>query len=379
MIVAAAIVAAAVVAVALRAPLARARAPRLPAAAHASGVTALLPVRDEERNLEGCLAALLPQPGVERVLVLDDSSRDRTAALAAAAAARDARVAVRAVPEPPAGASGKLHALAHGARAAATEWILCLDADARPGEAAVARALAAARAHRLDAVSLAARQRVGSLGEALVTPLVFGLLDLRLGDWRRAARGEGPPVANGQFFLLRRAALERAGGFDAVAGEPLDDVALARRLAAHGFRVGFWRGRDALTVRMYEGLRGSFLGWRRNLALILGDRRGAVAAAIAIALAPALAAAAALAAGAPRAALLAWAGGAFASAALRAGTGSSALFALLYPLDGLAFSACLAAAARDRARGRLVPWRGRALAPPAGGAATQSRADSGAA
>jgi hypothetical protein len=379
LIVAAALVAAAVLAVALRAPFSRALAPRLPAATGAAGVTVLLPVRDEERHVEACLAAVLAQPGVERVLVLDDGSRDRTAARADAIAARDARVTVLAVPDPPAGQSGKTHALAHGAREAATEWILCLDADARLGEAAVARALAAADAHALDAVSLAARQRVGSLGEALLTPLVFGLLDLRLGDWRAVSRGDGPPMANGQFLLVRRAALAAAGGFDAIAREPLDDVALARRLAAHGFRVGFWRAGDALEVRMYEGLCGSFAGWRRNLALILGDRRRAVVVAVALALLPALTAAAAFATGEPGAALVAWAGGALASAALRAGTGSSLLFGALYPLDALVLAACLAAAVSDRARGRLVPWRGRTLAPPDGGAAAQSRADSGAA
>jgi GT2 family glycosyltransferase len=376
LIVAAALVAAAVLAVALRAAAARALAPRLPPPdPAAAGVTVVVPVRDEERNLLPCLASLLAQPGVERVSIVDDGSRDRSAAIAAEIAARDPRVALLTVGEPPAGWTGKLHALARGAREATTEWLLCLDADARPGAAAVGRALAAAREHGLAAVSLAARQRVGSLGEALLTPLVFGLLDLRLGDWRRAARGVGEPVANGQFLLLRRAALVRAGGFAALAGEPLDDLALARRLAANGDRVGFWRAREALAVRMYDGLGGSFRGWRRNLALVLGDRRGAIAAAVALALAPAIVAAGALAAGEPRAALVAWCGGALASAALRTGTGSSPLFALLYPLDALAFSACLAAAARDRARGRLAPWRGRAVAPPSGG---QPRAPSGA-
>jgi hypothetical protein len=50
-----------------------------------------------------------------------------------------------------------------------------------------------------------------------------------------------------------------------------------------------------------------------------------------------------------------------ASVLARTGTGSSPLWGCLYPVDALVLSVCLAAAARDRARGRLAAWRGRAL------------------
>jgi hypothetical protein len=366
-IVAAALAGGAAVAFAARAALGRARAPRLPPAAapKASSVTVLLPVRDEEANLAACLAAVLRAPEVAAVRVLDDGSRDRTAQIARDAVRRDARVELLAVPAPPPGRSGKIHALAHGLRGVASDWVLSLDADARPAADALGRALAAARAHRLDAISLAARQRIGSPGEALVTPLVFALLDLVLGDWRRAARGDGPPVANGQFFLLRHTALVAVGGFEAIADEPLDDVALARRLGAAGFRVGFWRAGGALEVRMYAGLTASFRGWRRNLALVVGARRALVSSAIAIALAPLAVAVVASSVGAPGAALVAWSLGALASALARAGTGSSPWWGALYPLDALVWTGCLVGASRDRARGRLAPWRGRRLSPPA--------------
>lgn len=366
MIAAAALAAGAVVAVAARAAVGRLRAPALPPAAPPSGprVTALLPVRDEASNVEACLAATLALPELVAVRVLDDGSRDRTFQLACAVAARDRRVEVLRVPAPPPGWSGKTHALAHGAGDVTSDWILCLDADARPAPDAAGRALAAAAAHQLDAISLAARQRAVTPGEALVTPLVFGLLDLLLGDWRRAARGDDPAIANGQFFLVRRAALAASGGFEAIAGEMLDDVALARRLAANGFHAGFWRAGAALRVRMYCGLAASFRGWRRNLALILGERRALVATTALGATAPLAVAAVAAALGDQRAAGLAWSGGVIASALLRAGTGSSWLWGLLYPLDALVTSACLAAAARDRARGALAPWRGRAVPAP---------------
>lgn len=367
---AAALVAAAAIAFAGRVAFARLRAPRLPASlADPPAVAVLLPVRDEEDNVEACLAALLAQTTPVRVLVLDDGSTDRTRERAARIAGADRRVELLAVPPPASGRSGKVNALGCGLdrleRGAepGEDWILSIDADARPRPEALARALAAARQHGLAALSLAARQRTAAAGEALLTPTVFALLDALLGDWDAAARGEQLEVANGQFFLLDRRALRLAGGFDAIREEPLDDVALARRLTATGHRVGFWRARGQLEVRMYRGFAATFRGWRRNLALIFGARPAPAIAFAAVSLVPSLMALLALLGGAPAAALVAWAGGALASGLLRAGTGSPVGFALLYPLDGVAFAGCLAAALADRRRGRLSAWRGRRLDP----------------
>jgi len=363
MIFAAALVALTAVAAAARVAARRRRAPALPPPSRSpKAVDVLVPMRDEEENVEECLAALLAGSAPLRIVVLDDNSSDGTGELARRMGAVDPRVSVLTVPQPPAGANGKVHALLHGERSGEAEWVLALDADARPAPDAIGRALAAAELHRLDAVSLAAAQRARGIGEALVTPPVFALLDGLLGDWERVARGGGDPVANGQFFLVRRAALGAIGGYAAILGEPLDDVALARRLAEHGFRCGFWRGGDALEVRMYRGFAGAFRGWRRNLGLILGDRIGLVVAAAAAILAPAAIAVVALELASPVAAALAWSGGALASMALRDGTGSSPAWGLFYPLDALVLAALLFSAAIDRALDLRPAWRGRAVA-----------------
>ncbi len=367
MIVVATLVALLAIGGALRLLALRIRAPVLPPPlAPAEPVTVLLPVRDEQENVEACLAALLAQTIPIRVRVLDDGSTDRTAELVDRIAAADRRVRRFEVQPPAVGRSGKVNALATGSddlASGAADWLLSIDADARPAPDAIGRALAAADRHGLDAVSLAARQRTCNAAEALLTPAVFALLDALLGDWGRVARGEGAPVANGQFFLIRTRALAAIGGFASIAGEPLDDVALARKLAAGGHRVGFWRAREALEVRMYRGFAASFAGWRRNLALILGDRPATILVAVAIAIAPVVTAISAIVLGRPGAALLAWAGGAVASILLRLGSGSPPLYGVLFPLDGLALGACLLAARSDRSRGRLARWRGRDLDP----------------
>ena len=351
----------------------RRRAPALPPPAPADpeapanllpgtiDASVLLPVRDEERNLADSLDALLALEGQPPIRIVDDASSDATAALAAAAATREPRVTLVTAGPLPAGWRGKVHALWAGSRGVESGWLLLTDADVRLRPAALARALAAASRWRLDAVSLAGFQEARGLAENLLVPSVFALLDALVGDWEEAAAAGGPPVANGQFLLLRRTAWESCGGFEAVRYEALDDVAVAALLRRHGYRTGFFRAPDLLSVRMYRGFREATRGWRRNLGGLLGARPGVTLAALAVLAAPPLVLAAALAAGSFVAAALLWGAGAVTSALLRAGSGNPPAYALLYPLDALLLAGVLAAGTRDRRRGRLLSWRGREM------------------
>ena len=271
-------IALALLALAARIQARREAAPPLPEALTPVPPTlAVLPVRDEEANVVPCLESLLAQTARPAIRVVDDGSRDRTAELAKAVASRTDRIEVLAAGPLPEGWRGKLHALAVGMAGRAEPWLLFTDADTRHAPPLLARAHAAAADHDLDLVSVAGRQETRGLGEALVTPTVFAVLDALLGDWAEAARGAGPAVANGQFMLIRRRALEESRGLEAVRGAILDDIALAAHLRRHGARTGFWRAGDLLRVRMYEGLAATWRGWRRNLAGIFAGRGAAAA------------------------------------------------------------------------------------------------------
>ena len=344
----------------------RRRAPGLPEPLAAiPPTTILLPVRDEEANVADCLQSLLSQRGEPRVRAVDDGSTDATPRLLAALAAGEPRLEVVAGEPLRPGLSGKVNALRTGSDGVASEWLLLTDADTRHAPDLLARAHAAAAAHALDALSLAGVEEARGVGENLLTPPGYALLDLALGDWGPHARGEGrDAVANGQYFLVRSAALAAAGGFEALAGQPLDDVALARRLRGAGFRTGFRRAGGALRVRMYRGGRETFRGWRRNLALLFGESPAIVAAAVALA-AAAMGTLAGLAiAGAALPLAAAWLAGVVSSAAIRSSAGNAALAGLLFPLDLAALAASLALGRRDRRRGRIAGWKGRELAAP---------------
>lgn len=359
---AAALVAASLlIGLAVRVHLWRVRAPRL---ADLGGrppeATVLLPVRDEEENVAACVRTLLAQTTEPRVVVVDDGSTDRTGEIARALAAGEERLSLLESGELPLGWKGKLHALETGLAQVTTPWLLSTDADTRHHPELLGRALATARERDLDSLSIAGRQEAVGVGENLLTPVVFAVLDGVLGDWHPAAGGE-TEVANGQFFLLRTDALRAIGTFASLRSAALDDVALARRLRAAGFRHAFFRAPELLVVRMYRGWGGTLRGWRRNLGAYFTRRPGRVTAVLAVLLAPVVLLAALLAAGEPAAALALWAGGALASALARRGGGHPPAYALLHPLDSSAVALCLLLGLRDASRGVLAPWKGRAV------------------
>jgi cellulose synthase/poly-beta-1,6-N-acetylglucosamine synthase-like glycosyltransferase len=319
--------------------------------------TVLLPVRDERDNILPCLETLLAQTARPLVRVVDDGSTDGTGALVDGRAAGEPRLERVEAGELPAGWRGKLHALHAGWQGVTTPSVLLTDADTRHGPELLARALAAARQHGLDAVSVGGRQEARGLGEALLTPAVFALLDALLGDWRPAGSGSGPAVANGQFILLRREAWDACGGFEPIRNVPLDDVAIAARLREHGWRTGFLRTPE-LRVRMYRGFGETWRGWRRNLAGLLGHEPALVARILGALLLPFAVLAGLLATGHWVEAALLWSAGATASVIFRQ---ERSAWGLLYPVDALLLAASLALAVIDRRRGRLVSWKGREM------------------
>jgi cellulose synthase/poly-beta-1,6-N-acetylglucosamine synthase-like glycosyltransferase len=357
---AAALAAAVLFAISLRTHLRRRLAPRLAeASAEVEQATVLLPVRDEEENVGDCLASLLAQTARPAVVVIDDGSTDGTAAIVRRVQRSAPRVRLLDAGPLPPGWRGKVHALFVGSKVVETPWVLSTDADTRHHPDLLARALATARERRLDSLSVAGFQEVRGFGEGLMVPAVFALLDTLLGRWDDAAGGECR-IANGQFILLRREALEAIGGFASIRKDArVDDVALVAHLRDRGFRHAFLRAPDLLRVRMYRGLGESFRGWRRNLGALGEGRLGRLLALLGPLLLPPLLLLGMPAVGELAVAGLAWALGAAASALFRRGSGHRPWMGIFYPLDGLLVAACLAAGFLDYRRGRFASWKGR--------------------
>ncbi len=224
--------------------------PAPPAPASWPSVAIVVPARNESAVLPCTLPALLAQdyPGPWRMLVVDDRSTDGTAA-----AARGASVIPgAALPE---GWVGKVWAMKQGAAAATETYLLLSDADILHAPGSLRRLVAESEAAGLALNSRMARLRCESPAERLLIPPFVWFFNL-LYPMRRVNRPESPvAAAAGGCVLLRRDALERAGGFESIRGEIIDDVNLARRVKASGgsLRLSLSRG-DVQSLREYPTL-----------------------------------------------------------------------------------------------------------------------------
>lgn len=252
------------------------RAPRLRQGAgpveHTS-LTVVIPAYNEAVNIEACLASVLacadPCPDW-RVLVVDDRSTDATAALAAATAERlgspPGRFALLDAGARPAGERwvGKNWACSRAMEQVSSEWVLFLDADVRLAPATLRRALSQAVEEQADLFSLAPRLCCGCLAEWMVQPIMASLLGL--GFPIEAANDPADPTAfaAGPFMLFRRSAYDAIGGHRALAGEVVEDLALARRIKGGGLRLRYLLGLDAVDLRMYSDFAALWEGWSKN-------------------------------------------------------------------------------------------------------------------
>jgi glycosyltransferase involved in cell wall biosynthesis len=193
----------------------------------------VVPARNEARHLPETLPQLLAQ-GYE-VIVVDDRSDDLTAEVAGRLGAR----VVRGLPLP-AGWAGKVWALEQGVRAAGPcDYLLLTDADIRHSPGTVARLLAGAEADGIALSSRLARLHCRSRWERLLVPPFVFFFNV-LYPMRRAT------AAAGGCMLVRREALERAGGLASIRGDVIDDVNLAKAVARAGGRVRLALSRDDL-------------------------------------------------------------------------------------------------------------------------------------
>lgn len=236
-------------------------------------ISVVIPARDEAAAIETVVQSVLATsyPDVE-VLVVDDRSRDDTAAIVRRLAAADPRLRLVPGAELPDGWYGKPWACHQGAAAATGEMLAFTDADTRHGPELLGRALAALRARPADAVTVAPRQQCVTAWERLVMPQVWVLLGLRFDPDRvNHPRGAGDVIANGQFILFSRAAYAAIGGHEAVRGEVAEDLALAQQLWRHRLTLHFAFAETVMETRMYTGLRHLVEGWSKNV--YLGGRR----------------------------------------------------------------------------------------------------------
>ena len=231
-------------------------------------VSVIIPARDEEGNIERCLRSVLATdwPRLE-VIVVDDHSRDATAAIAAGVAATDPRVRIVPAPDLPPGWFGKPWACQAGAGDARGEILCFIDADTSQAPDLLTRTVNAMRSRGAGMVTVAGTQEMGSFWETVLQAQVFTMLAMRYGGTETVNRSPNPwdKIANGQFIAVTRTAYEAIGGHESVRDRVAEDLMLAQRLFTAGQRTALVLGTGQLSTRMYTSLGGVVRGWRKNV------------------------------------------------------------------------------------------------------------------
>jgi hopene-associated glycosyltransferase HpnB len=341
-------------------------------------VSAVVPARDEAETVGETVASLLRQdyPRAFNVVLVDDQSRDSTARIA-----RDAAVALGGGDRLdiisgrplPAGWTGKLWAQSQGVEHAVTtstspDYLLLTDADIVFAPGALLSLVARAEQHGLVLNSLMVKLRCKSFAERMFVPAFIFFFQMLypfafVNDPRRATA-----AAAGGCMLVRREALQAAGGLAAIRGALIDDCALAKLLKARG-RIAIALTEHAHSVRTYPTIgdvrrmvaRTAYAQLRYSPLLLAGAVLGlalSYLAPVALAL---------FAAGfAQFAGLFAWASMAIAFRPILRFYGMSSfgswLWAAALPAIAAMYMAFTLDSACQHARGRGGMWKGRAQA-----------------
>lgn len=235
-------------------------------------ITVVVPARDEAADIADCVESLLSQDYSNmHIVAVDDRSVDGTGAiLDALAGGNRGRLEVLHVTSLPAGWLGKTHAMALAARQSIAtrkpDYMLFTDADIVFRADAIRRSLAEAVVDKADHFVVAPTTVAKSRGEGMLLAYlqVMGLWAVR--PWRVSdPKAKRDAIGVGAFNLIRTAAYEQLGGFEAAPMEILEDLTLGRRVKRAGLRQRVASAPGMVCVHWAAGMFGIVNGMSKNL------------------------------------------------------------------------------------------------------------------
>jgi hopene-associated glycosyltransferase HpnB len=335
------------------------------------------------------LPGLLAQdyPGEFRVFLVDDTSDDGTGEIAAELGEKAARrggapLTVVKGQSRPEGWAGKVWAMAQGlAVAHATlpvgappEYVLFTDADISWAPTALRGLVHGAEADDRALLSQMALLRAETGWERVIVP-AFVYFFAQLYPFRKVSDPKsGIAAAAGGCMLVRRSALEAAGGLEPIRDALIDDVALGTLLKKHGSRIWLGLTTDIRSARPYPSLaslwhmiaRSAYVQLRYNPLLLAGTIIGLLllyvappAGAITALIGIAVGTVGIPVAVAGLAGLAGWALMTVSYVPVLRLYRLSALRAPMLPLIAVLYASMTADSARRHYSGRSVSWRGR--------------------
>lgn len=242
-----------------------------------NAVDAVVVSYDSASTIDACLRALLAQPELASLRVVDNGSRDDTVPRVEAMAASDPRIVLRRQPGNPGFAAGCNAGAAVGVAGGPSPWLLFVNPDVALPPGALAHLLVhAAALPRPGALGAdlrdadgrrdtAARRRDLALSRMLLAAGRRGALDLPPDDSRALQPVE---ACSGALMLVPRQAFDAIGGWDAGYRLHVEDLDFCRRLRADGFDVAVANDVPVLHHRgVSSRARPFFVEWHKHRGL----------------------------------------------------------------------------------------------------------------
>nr|WP_255678988.1 glycosyltransferase [Mucilaginibacter sp. UR6-1] len=233
-------------------------------------VSILIPARNEQQNIDNLLRSITEQDYRDyEVIVLDDGSTDETYNICARYAAAHTNFKVIKGKTLPDGWLGKNYACYQLAQQAKGKYLMFVDADEEVERGLINSAVHRMHLRQVALLSLFTNQRMFTLGEKLVVPLMhfllLNLLPLRL---VYLTRHYAVAAASGQFMFFNAEAYHANQWHKQVRNEVVEDIEIMKLVKAARYRGESLLANGLIYCRMYTGFNEAINGFSKNFLAI---------------------------------------------------------------------------------------------------------------
>ena len=154
--------------------------------------------------------------------------------------------------------------------------MLIADADVRYDPPALREAVGSSRPRRLDLITFFPRVEMRGFWENVLMPYLAAAYMWGPAFYVNSDLQKRFAAGGGTGMLVRREALEAAGGYEALRASVIDDIGLGIRVRRSGGRCRMVLADDRVRLRMYQGFREVVDGFTKNIAFVFEGWMGAL-------------------------------------------------------------------------------------------------------
>lgn len=228
-------------------------------------VTVVIPARNEENSVGKCLLSLSSQTYSNlEIIVVDDSSADRTREVVETLANKFPNMRIVAAGPKPEGWVGKAWPCWRGFEESKGEFLLFIDADSALLERETVRlCLNYVLEKRIDMFSISPRIEMHGVWARSVLPILSGAINLLYPMRKVNDKRNERAYVFGTFILVSRMVYESTGGHKQVRSEIVEDAAIGRLAKSSGYNLRIERAPELLSTEWEQEPRSIYHGLER--------------------------------------------------------------------------------------------------------------------